>query len=445
MRAEDMGKWERTFAYALIACAVLAFFSLNLLTPVQRDDWSYSFNFLTKERIGSFDDIQESLVIHYQKVNGRIPVHFLAHLFLWMGKGAFNAVNTLAFTGLVTLVYFHAFGALRPFRPYAWLAAFLSLWLLTPAFGESFLWVTGAANYLYGMLLILFFLIPYRRLLNGEDRYARLKVSAVCYALLTGIAAGWTNENTAGALFVLLLCLLIWRLLEKKPVPAWFYAGLLGVAAGLCLMVGAPGERSRLDTAGGTGGVSAMLYRAAVLTVKLGRYLWPGILLWLLLLVCFLRGGRKKHALVLPLVFLLAGLAALYSMALSPQIPNRVWSGPIVYFTISALALWDACGVRVERARVRVALVTLCAALALASYAVQAPKLAATKVAFDARAADAAEQLAQGERALNLASVCGSGVRFDAAERAGDITADAEHWLNLALARYLGADSVTAE
>lgn len=443
MRASDMGRSERAFAYALLALATAAFFSLNLLTPILRDDYSYTFNFLTKEPIGSFGDIFESLAVHYEKVNGRIPVHFLAHLFLWMGKGAFNVINTAAFAGLTLLVYFHAYGTLRGFRPYPCLAVFLGLWMLTPAFGESFLWVTGASNYLYGMLLILLYLIPYRRLLDAERSadspwYAPL-------ALLGGALAGWTNENTAGALLLVLLCLLARRLAEKKTVPSWFYAGLLGVAAGLCLMVLAPGELSRLDGAGGAGGFAAMLRRALVITVKLGWRLWPGMLLWGALFVRFLRRGRDKKLLIEPLTFLLAGCAALYAMALSPQIPDRVWSGPIVYFLISTLALCRAAGEpHVQSTRARVGLVTLCAALALACYAAEAPKLAATSAAFAAREADAAEQLAAGRRTLTLASVHGSGARFDAAEVPRDITPDPDHWLNQALARYLGADSVTA-
>ena len=138
-----MDRRERVFAFTLMALTLLSFFSLNLLTRVMRDDYSYTFNFVTKERIASFADIFESLGIHYTHVNGRLPVHFFAHLFLWWGKGFFNAANTLAFALLVTLIYYHVYGTLRDFRPYPWLAAFLGLWLLTPAFGESFLQAAG--------------------------------------------------------------------------------------------------------------------------------------------------------------------------------------------------------------------------------------------------------------------------------------------------------------
>lgn len=443
MKRIDGARRERLFAWALLALAVLAFFSLNLLTRVMRDDYSYSFNFATKERVASFGDIFQSLAVHYRKVNGRLVVHFFAHLFLWLGKGAFAVLNTLGFSVLTVLICCHARGTFRPFDPYAALAAFLGLWVLTPAFGESFLWVTGAANYLYGMLLILLFLLPFRRLWDADSE-EKHPIPAAQAAFCGGVLAGWTNENTAGALLVLLLCELAGLLARKRRVPLWFWAGLLGCAAGLALLVLAPGELSRLDGAGGMGGLRAILRRALKITYQLVKYLWPGILAWAALLYRLLRRGGGGRDLALPLGFLLAGLAAAYSMALSPVMPARVWSGPIVYFLISLLALRRAAGEPCfAGARTRLAAVTLCAALALAIYACSAPRVAKTAAAFDAREAEAAAQLRGGARTLTLPPVYGSGDRFDAAEVPRDIGPDAEHWLNQALARYLGADAVT--
>ncbi len=441
MRSHDVSRRERAFAYALVALSLLAFYSLNRLTPVMRDDWSYTFDFLTKRRIASFGDIFRSLGIHYTRVNGRLPVHFLAHLFLWCGKAAFNVVNTLAFAALAALVARHGLGSARPLRPGVWLAAFFGFWMLTPAFGESFLWVTGAANYLYGMLIILLYLLPFRRFMDAPTCKKRLWYAPL--ALLGGVLAGWTNENTGGALVLILLCFLARRLMAKQGVPLWFYAGLLGCAAGLALMVLAPGELTRLNGAGGTGGVGAIFRRALLVTQELARFLWPLFAAWALLLASFLRQKREAARLFYPIVFLLAGLAAAYAMAFAPQMPARVWSGPTAYLLISLLALWHACGEPCpKRAWLRVGSITLCAALALAVYARSAPLLAVTSAAFDAREAEAAEQLARGERDLHLPAVCGSGSRFDAAEVPRDITSDPAHWVNAALARYLGADAV---
>lgn len=441
MRSEKRG--ERVFAAVLCVLALLAFLALNLLTRVMRDDWSYTFNFVTKERIDSFGAIFQSLGIHYTNVNGRLPVHFLAHLFLWMGKGAFNGINTLAFALLVMLIAVHGLGTLH--SPYVPLAVWGLLWAVTPAYGESFLWVTGAANYLYGMLLILLFLLPWRRLLAREE--AGAPPWAPMLAPL-GLLAGWTNENTACALCALLLGTLLWRRFgEKKRINPWCWLSLAAAAAGLLLMVLAPGELSRLGGTGGTGGPGAILRRALIITYKLARYLWPVLLLWLALLLRFLRTpGRDMGKLAQPLLFLLAGLAAAYSMAVPPVMPDRIWSGPAIYLLISLLALWQAAGEPQPRQpKLRMAAAALCAAAVLLSLALSGRKVAATAAAFDAREEQAAAQLAEGRRDLVLPAVRGSGARADAAEAYDDITTDPADWLNVALARYLGAASVTAE
>ena len=110
---------------------------------------------------------------------------------------------------------------------------------------------------------------------------------------------------------------------------------------------------------------------------------------------------------------------------------------------ISALALYRAAGEpRFPKAWQRVAALCVCAAYMVFSFARCAMVLSATAAAFDAREADAAAQMAAGSRDLVLAPVYGSGYACDAAEVPCDITTDPDHWLNGALAHYLGADSV---
>ena len=98
------------------------------------------------------------------------------------------------------------------------LAVFAALWFLTPHFGGSYLWVMGAANYLYSPQIILLFFIPYRLRLNpgwmpkGHDRpllYAALAAAG-------GVLAGWTNENTSLALIVMVAAVLVLDLLQKR-------------------------------------------------------------------------------------------------------------------------------------------------------------------------------------------------------------------------------------
>ena len=94
----------------------MLFYLLNAMTPICLDDFSYTRNFVTESAdFVSVSDICQSMGIHYLKVNGRIVVHFLAQLFLWWGKPAFNFINTFAFLGLGTLMYLMAAGSFKDF------------------------------------------------------------------------------------------------------------------------------------------------------------------------------------------------------------------------------------------------------------------------------------------------------------------------------------------
>lgn len=441
MKFHDMCLKERLFVIVLLALAFLALFFLNTLTAIQRDDLSYSFNFVTKERISSLHDIFQSLRTHYTQVNGRLPVHFFAHLFLWIGKPFFNVINTLSFSGLILLICFHAFGTFHNFRVYSPLVFFLGLYAMTPAFGESFLWVTGAANYLYGILLILLFLFPFRHLYSLEY-YENTWWKLVVF-LFTGIIAGWTNENTSCAMIVFLVCMILWALKSKKQLPLWFYSGLLGCVIGFLLMVLAPGEITRLNQNGGMADFHILLRRTVSVTFFLVRHFWPIIIIWVFLFIQTLQKHTSIEQLFLPLSFLLAGLAASYSMIFSPMIPNRIWSGPLIFFLISLGSLWQICGKpTINKTPLRIAIVAIISVVLMFNYGIAIHTLEQTSQAYSKREAYAAEEIKNGETILKLDPVFGSSSRFDAADITGDLTSDPTNWLNVALARYLGAKSV---
>ena len=155
---------EKQFkAFAIIALSILIvalLFVLNHFMPMFADDYSYSFSFLTDERITSIRQILPSQMAHYHKVNGRIVTHTLAQFFLMMGKTAFDIVNSVATLALLFLIYFHACGTFRNFSISRFSMIAMLLFLETPDFGQSYLWLVGSCNYLFTFVLVLLFLIP---------------------------------------------------------------------------------------------------------------------------------------------------------------------------------------------------------------------------------------------------------------------------------------------
>ena len=173
------------------------FYLLNLYTPLYADDYKYLFGFGDNQgRIENLTDIAVSQYSHYFNMNGRIATHSLAQLFLLIGKPAFNIINTFAFILLGIIIYYHAYLSIRRVRVLPLLFVFFALFISTPKFGQSYLWVTGASNYLYGPIITLIFLVPYR-ISFSKSINNPLPVSIVSAVLMfiLGVVAGNANEN----------------------------------------------------------------------------------------------------------------------------------------------------------------------------------------------------------------------------------------------------------
>ena len=134
---------------------------LNSLYPLYADDWNYSFvHGETATRIQSFSDIFTSQYNHYMTWGGRSVVHFIAETMLMTGFFWCCILNSLAFVFFVYVMYMIANRGNRP-NPVLFFLFSLLIWFAQPAFFATILWKTGAANYLWGTLIILLFLYSY--------------------------------------------------------------------------------------------------------------------------------------------------------------------------------------------------------------------------------------------------------------------------------------------
>ena len=87
---------KRSGAFAAVLAALFALMlALNAYTPLMMDDYDYSFSWATGERLAGVMDIFASQWAHYAIWGGRSVTHFLAQLFLYLGKPVFNIANAL--------------------------------------------------------------------------------------------------------------------------------------------------------------------------------------------------------------------------------------------------------------------------------------------------------------------------------------------------------------
>lgn len=233
-------------------CLGLAFYFLMVFTPLSSDDWNYHLIFGTRQRITSLSDVFVSQYHHYFLNNGRFVPHFFVQSFdgLW-GKGLFNVANTLVFL-LFILLLLRVDN--RDRTQWRYLPVVLALILLLfPGFGNAFLWLSGACNYLWAAVLLLAF---YR--LMERDSFPKRSVPLL---FLFGVICGWTNEALIVGFAAGLLCS---GLVHRGKWPPHRTALCCGLLLGALFLTLAPGSVHRyLEGKAGGFSVSGEVHQLA--------------------------------------------------------------------------------------------------------------------------------------------------------------------------------------
>lgn len=304
---------------------------LNAHTPLQMDDYDYSFSWSTGKPLSGVADVLASQAAHYRLWGGRSVVHALAQLFLYAGKGIFNVANTAMYVLFVLELYVLAKPKGRRFCWPVLLMLHTALFTLVPFFGTVFLWLDGACNYLWGTALALLPLLIVPKLLDGS-RHAALGVIGIPICLLSG----WTNENAAcgvlAAVFLLLADKL--RRKERPPMAAWLC--FAAQAVGAAVMILAPGNFARASAYAYDSMALEIVKRLICITAYMAVY--AGVLLAALPLT-YETGralkapmrGRKAARL------LLAALLCAYAMVASPELSDRSYTC-VIALLLAALA-----------------------------------------------------------------------------------------------------------
>jgi len=252
-------------------------------------------------------------------------------------------------------------------------------------------------------------------------------------AVPVSFLAGWTNENTACAVLAVVFFLLALRKMRGERVPLWRFAAFAAQAAGVLVMLAAPGNFARSSALAQRSPLVELLYRLAVA----GAYSLLYVGVPLLAMAALWQLARRRGV---PLrawsAWLLFG-AALVSLALvgSPLISDRSFTGTVVLALAAALGmLADVLArVRVRHAQKLTALV-LALALLIAVGVGAMGDVKEHEAAWLAQIARAGQARDAGEERADLSSVP-SHSRFTM-----DISlaATPEEWPNSTLSRALG-------
>lgn len=333
-----LGTDRRRTWFRLIAGLVFVLMLLyNCLTPYIADDFTFAYAFDTGLRLETLPQLIQSLAYHYMEWAGRVIVKFFAQGFTIFPKIVFNFFNAAAYLTLGLVIYRLARG--RRSGRYD-IAVFLLiqffLWEISPAFGQTNLWMCGACNYLWASLGCLAFLLPWRYYLQKPFSSGKGMLIGMAVA---GLFAGWLSENTsAGMLVCLVLCIafLIW---QKQKIPAWMLTGFGGALAGFVILIAAPGNYNRADYFPDT---RPLLTRLAVRILNCVNMLWdnalPLLLVFAALWILLRMQKRPVAELAWPVILFLGGMGANFAMMLSPFYYDRSTHGVFSLLTAACAA-----------------------------------------------------------------------------------------------------------
>lgn len=440
-------KWKAAplpakLAAAMAALVFLAMLALNCLTPYVADDYTFSFSYATGERLTGLWDVLQSQWYHYFHWSGRFIIKCLAQFFTVLPKGVFDLLNAAVYAGLGLVLHRLAQGQRQRFAPVVLALIYLSLWMVSPVFGQTNLWMCGSFNYLWATFFCTAALLPYA-LHFHRPLSPRRWLAPAC--LLGGLVAGWASENTsAGLLVALVLCVgfFLWR---DRKAPLWAWLGLLGALAGFALLILAPGNYQRQDAAADPRGPLTIL--AVRFLTALDKLVSGGGLVLLVLfaaLFCLLALQKPKASgLLWPLALFAAALGANFAMILSPVYYDRSTHGVFTFLT----AACAACAVQLEGREVRRVLAAGAAGLTMAA-AVQFVWAGYDIASFFAMKQTRASELAARAAACEAEVVTYAiepYTRWCSGWGLPDLRQDPDDWVCADTAKYYGLDSLCAD
>lgn len=224
---------------------------LNFNTGIFADDYGYLYCFsfeekITAERVSNLTELFQSQYAHYHLMNGRAVAHTLLQFSLMLGKPFFNILNTFFYVALANGIYLLAKKPDSKHSPILITLAYLLPWLFYSKFAEVFLLACVSAGYHWMMVLVLYFILPFKKLFFGKDIFKNHVKTGFFIMLFFGVLAGWASENGSAAMLFLLGCLGLYMLIAKKRIPLWCYSGFAGALLGFFMMLNAPGYDIRM-------------------------------------------------------------------------------------------------------------------------------------------------------------------------------------------------------
>ena len=336
-------------------------FILNALTPLLSDEYFSAFiwpqrvrlndvSYEAVRRVSSLEDVFRGLIGYYFTWGGRVPGGFPVSFFVWQGKEYFNPINALMVPALVAEIYWlsHEGKVSVTFNPSYLIWIFFALWAFNVSFIDTCLWLAGSSNYLWMLVIILAFLIPYIRSYFDNSAFENDTVTLIIGMFFMGLLAGWSHETT-NCWIIIMLFYLLYESRKKGELRLWKITGFTGFCLGYALLVFAPGNFSRLQMQQNTNSVVIDSSLLSAKIVELVIILLFHFIIWYFVVSFFFKYKKKKEKythkdtqlyLNMARLFILTAFGSGLMMFFIPSIGYRPSFLSLVYLIIASAFLF---------------------------------------------------------------------------------------------------------
>lgn len=327
-------KKEKIFFIGIVAVSFVTFYIYNILTPLLSDDLMFDHSLYQ-----SVADIFRQEYWQYMNWNGRSVLQIILKVFSVLPKSIFNIFNSVCYVWTMLLIYWNIKGKKR-YDCFLYVLINLLAWNFTVDFSQTMLWLAGACNYLWGIMIILSFITAYRFLMGRTTIKQEVLVSIGLFLL--GILAGWGNENTSGGAILIVLLLTAVYFYEQRRIEKWMFAGIGGIGIGFLFLLLAPGNRIRSEMMKASetySGLAALISRGLKVLKAVDKYLLLYLAIIVLLGTYFYYKKYELEEIKDVAIFAFASLATAGVLIFTPQPMDRAYFGANIYMMIAALQM----------------------------------------------------------------------------------------------------------
>lgn len=318
----------------IIIISFITFYIYNILTPLMSDDLLFD-----KSLYRSVADIFIQEYRQYMTWNGRSVLQVILKVFSILPKSVFNVFNSICYVWTMLLIYWNIRGR-KSYDCFLYVLINLLVWFFAVDFSQTMLWLGGACNYLWGVMIILSFITAYRYLMEKAEVQNKLIISIGMFFL--GILAGWGNENTSGGAILIVLLFTAIYFYENQKLEKWMIPGIGGICIGFLFLLLAPGNKVRGDIMKAEetySGVAALVSRGLKVLKAIDKYLLIYIAVIVLLGTYFCYRKYKLEEFKETAIFMLASLATAGVLIFTSEPMPRAYFGANIYMMIAAVQM----------------------------------------------------------------------------------------------------------